>query len=57
MANPYYVFLLLPKPDDVSEDKYREYREKRGGILEAYCLVVKYKFPSAEDIVGIAKIR
>ena len=53
-GEPYYVFLLLPKPDDVSEDKYREYREKRGGILEAYCLVVKYKFPDAEDVVGIA---
>jgi hypothetical protein len=50
-GDPYYIFLLLPKPDNVSED---EYREKRSAVLEAYCLVVKHKFPNAEDIIGFA---
>ena len=50
-GDPYYVFLLWPRLDNVSEN---EYREKRGAVLESYCLVVKYKFPNAEDIVGLA---
>jgi hypothetical protein len=47
----YYVFLCLPQPGFAS---YDEYREVRGRLIEASCLVVKYKFPEALDIVGIA---
>jgi hypothetical protein len=48
---PFYVFLSLPRPDFCS---YEQYREARFSLLEACCMVVKYKFPEALDIVGIA---
>ena len=47
----YYVFLCLPQPEFAS---YEEYREVRRSLLEACLMVVKYKFPEALDIVGIA---
>jgi hypothetical protein len=50
-GEPFYVFLCLPRRD---YDTYEEYREVRGGLLEACLMVVKYKFPEALDIVGIA---
>lgn len=50
-GDPYYVFLLLPPLEEIKETKYREGRRKH---LEEYCLVVKLKFPDAEDIIGIA---
>ena len=50
-GRPYYVFLCLPQPHFVS---YEDYRKVRGSLLEACCMVVKYKFPEALDIVGIA---
>lgn len=50
-GDPYYVFLLLPKPSDIEE---KEYREQRRIMLESYCMVAKYKFPNAEDIIGLA---
>jgi hypothetical protein len=49
-GDPYYVFLLFPKSDGQNEN---EYREMRNVVLESYCLVTKYKFPDAEDIIGI----
>jgi uncharacterized protein YecA (UPF0149 family) len=33
---------------------YDEFREVRGSLLEAYCMVLKAIYPDAEDIVGIA---
>jgi hypothetical protein len=50
-GEPFYVFLCLPKP---SYATYEQYREVRGSLLEACLMVVKYKFPEAQDIVGIA---
>ena len=50
-GDPYYVFLLLWPPKDVSYDEFREVRRE---LLEAYCMVLKTIFPDAEDIVGIA---
>jgi hypothetical protein len=48
---PFYVFLSLPQPDFLS---YEQYREARFSLLQACCMVVKYVFPEALDIVGIA---
>jgi len=48
---PFYVFLSLPKPNFAS---YEQYREARANLLHACCMVVRYKFPEALDIVGIA---
>jgi len=50
-GDPYYVFLLLPKPEHV---KYERYREVRSALLEKYCLISKLHFPNAVDIIGIA---
>ena len=51
IGDPYYVFILLPKPDFLSEE---EYRTARKNYLEACCMVTKLRFPNAKDIVGIA---
>lgn len=48
---PFYVFLSLPQPDYLT---YEQYREGRFSLLKACCMVIKYKFPEALDIVGIA---
>jgi hypothetical protein len=48
---PYYVFLTLPHPSDVPDDRYREVRS---GMLQAYCKVTRLVFPEARDILGIA---
>jgi hypothetical protein len=50
-GDPYYLFLLLPRPNSVA---YPEYREVRRHLLEMYCMVTKFQFPEAKDIVGIA---
>jgi hypothetical protein len=50
-GGPFYVFLVVPQPSDVS---YDEYREIRGKLLEALCKVVRLTFPAAKDIVGVA---
>ncbi|MFZ0278426.1 MAG: SEC-C domain-containing protein [Candidatus Sulfotelmatobacter sp.] len=50
-GDPFYVFLLLPRYDSVSET---DYREVRGKMLGHYCQVVKLQFPEAQHIVGIA---
>lgn len=47
----HYVFLCWPKPASLA---YEDYRKARGGLLEAHCMVMKYEFPEARDIVGIA---
>lgn len=48
---PYYIFLVLPRPEGVS---YSEYREGRRVLLEAYVRVTKLQFPEAKDIIGLA---
>ncbi|MGB3364549.1 MAG: SEC-C metal-binding domain-containing protein [Thermodesulfobacteriota bacterium] len=47
----YYVFLLFPTNESISYEAYRSARLK---FLQACCMVVKLKYPDAEDIVGIA---
>lgn len=51
-CEPYYVFLVLAQPSYCAS--YEEYREVRGKLLEAYCLVVKHRFPDALDVIGLA---
>ncbi|MFZ5909718.1 MAG: hypothetical protein ACOYYU_06865 [Chloroflexota bacterium] len=50
-GDPYYIFLLFPKPATKSVS---EYREMRRTVLESYCMALKYKFPDAKDIIGFA---
>ena len=50
-GDPYYVLLVLPRPADISELRYRDVRRK---YLEACCRVVKLEFADALDIVGLA---
>lgn len=50
-GDPYYSFLVLPR---LLGRPPEEYREVRGHLLEALCLVTKLQFPDALDIVGIA---
>jgi hypothetical protein len=50
-GDPFYVFLVLP---DTHADSYENYREVRGKLLEAYCMVTKLQCPHALEIVGIA---
>ncbi|MHB1001564.1 MAG: hypothetical protein ACYC27_20175 [Armatimonadota bacterium] len=51
LGHPYYVFLLLNQLDYAS---YKNYREDRLKLLEAYCMTVKLQYQNAEDIIGIA---
>lgn len=46
----HYVFVLLPRPRDVS---YEEYRRVRADYLGSCCLVARHVYPTATDIVGI----
>jgi len=50
-GGPCYVFLALKPRDDRSPE---EYRTLRLGLLGAYCMVTRLRFPDARDIVGIA---
>lgn len=50
-GDPYFVFLILPYPDKVPEDAYRETRRE---LLGAYITCTKALYPQALDIVGIA---
>ena len=50
-GDPHYAFLLMPRFHGVTDARYREVRYR---MLEALCMVVKLKFPDAQDIVGIA---
>ncbi len=51
LESPYYLFMFFPRNGSLS---YDEYRTVRGQILQASCKILKYKFPDAKDIVGIA---
>lgn len=46
-----YVFVLVPQEEEMTEVEYREFR---GGILEAWCHVAKIRVPHAKAIIGIA---
>lgn len=50
-VDPYYIFMLLPHFDFVSDE---EYREIRSGQLKLHCWIAKSMYPNALDIVGIA---
>ena len=50
-GDPYYVFLALRRPPNVSLEQYREGRRE---LLQALCLVTRSKWEDARDIVGIA---
>lgn len=49
--DPYYVLMLLPRPEGMP---YEAYRTMRRNMLEACCRVLKAMRPKAQDIVGIA---
>lgn len=51
-GEPYYAFLLFPLPPSFISNE--DYRKIRGEFLQACCMVVKLKYPDAEDIIGIA---
>jgi hypothetical protein len=54
-GDPRYVLLLLsPHHRDTRVRNYAEYREFRLWMLGEYCRAVRYQFPDAQDIVGIA---
>jgi hypothetical protein len=46
-----YVFLILPVPDGVD---YQEYRQYRRALLMQYCTVVKLEAPNAKQIFGFS---
>ena len=50
-GDPYYIFLVLPWHDGVSEDDYRNVRQD---LLVTYCQVLKVEYPDAEHVIGIA---
>jgi SEC-C motif len=50
-GDPYYVFLVLSKPDGVSDN---EYRDVRYHLLAELCRSAKLQFADALDIVGFA---
>jgi len=49
--DPYYVFLALDAPANKPVEEYRTVRRE---LLECLCLVVRFRWPAAADIVGIA---
>jgi hypothetical protein len=51
-GDPYYVILLV-SPHHLGQS-YDEYCEMRLWMLDETCRAVRYQFPHAEDIVGIA---
>ena len=51
LGDPFYVFVFLPSKYSETPEQYRELR---GKLAEAYCLVVKLIFPEALDIICIA---
>lgn len=50
-ADKLYVFLFFPR---LIGSDYSSYMKKREGIMHAYALVTKYRYPSAKYIVIIA---
>jgi len=50
-GDPFYVFVVFPRRADRSYDDYRVVRRR---LLEAYCAVVKARYPEAQDVIGVA---
>ncbi len=50
LGDPYYVFLLLTHPPNLSDSDYRLFRIK---MLESCCMICRLIEPKALDIVGI----
>jgi hypothetical protein len=50
-GDPYYAFVCVRRGDTMTDEEYRQARQK---VLQSYCYTVKLKWPSAQDIVGIA---
>lgn len=50
-GDPYYLFFLLPRLKNTTDEKYRDVRKN---MLENYLKTVKLKFPAAVDIIGLA---
>jgi len=50
-GEPYYVILCVRRPQNVSDE---EYRQKRIQLLSDYCHVTKLKWPDVRDVIGIA---
>lgn len=50
-GDPFWIFLVLPRPDHMP---YVAYREFRRNFLISHCYVVKYLHPDAQDIAGVA---
>lgn len=50
-TDTYYIFLVLANDLYDSEE---EYRKERGAMLASCCMILKYKYPEAQDIIGIA---
>lgn len=50
-GDPHWVFLVLPRPDGMA---YETYREVRREFLLNHCAVVKLLHPDAEFVTGIA---
>lgn len=50
-GDPFYVFMILRRPEGLSYEQYREVRQKH---LNEYLHVLKTIKPEAQDIVGIA---
>jgi hypothetical protein len=50
-AEPWWTFLVFPRPASLEYEKYRVIRKN---YLEWQCLIVKHMNPAALDIVGVA---
>ncbi len=50
-TGPYYVLIVFPKKENLSEEEYRQFR---GEYLKACCMIVRSKYPNAKDVIGFA---
>ena len=50
-GDPYYVFLILPHVQSITDEEYREFRRM---LLWKYCIVTKHRFPDAQQVIGLA---
>lgn len=47
----YYVFVAFPRKKEHTEEEYRAFR---GEYLKACCMIIRFVYPKAYDIVGFA---
>ena len=50
-GDPFWVFFVFPRPDELPDAKYRAMRRE---TLTALCYIIKHLHPEATDICGIA---